>query len=160
MDKKKLKHCLLAKKNIPEAKVWLDKYYSDSAPGKSTVDKWFAKFKRDQMSSEDDARTGRPKEAVTDENIKKVYPLIGEKKNTPEAKVWLDKYYSYSAPGKSTVEKWFAKFKRDQMSSEDDARSGRPKEAVTDENIKKVYQIMLDDRKVKLFEIAETLKIK
>jgi transposase len=69
----------------------------------------------------------------------------------------LDKHYS--APGKPTVEKWFAKFKRSEMSIEDDSRSGRPKEAVTDENIKKVHKIILNDRKVKLIEIAETLKI-
>lgn len=81
------------------------------------------------------------------------------KKNTVEAKAWLDEHYPDSAPGKSTVEKWFAKFKRGEMSTEDDARSGRPKEAVTDENIKKVHKIILDDRKVKLFEIAEYLKI-
>ncbi|GFW43068.1 mariner Mos1 transposase [Trichonephila clavipes] len=45
------------------------------------------------------------------------------------------------------------------MSTEDDARSGHPKEAVTDENIKKVHKIIFDNRKVKLIEIAETLKI-
>ncbi|GFY30191.1 putative mariner transposase [Trichonephila clavipes] len=60
---------------------------------------------------------------------------------------------------KSTVEKWFAKFKRVEMSTEDDARSERPKEAVTDENIKKVHKIIFDNRKVKFIEIAETLKI-
>ena len=81
------------------------------------------------------------------------------KKNTVETKAWLDKHYSDSAPGKSTVEKWFAKFKRGEMSTEDDARSGRPKEAVTDENIKKVHKIILDDRKLKLIQIAEALKI-
>jgi hypothetical protein len=42
---------------------------------------------------------------------------------------------------------------------EDVATSGRPKEAVSDENIKKVHKIILSDRKVKLIEIAETLKI-
>jgi hypothetical protein len=40
----------LAKKNTVEAKVWLDKHHSDSAPAKSTVEKWFAKFKRGKMS--------------------------------------------------------------------------------------------------------------
>jgi hypothetical protein len=53
----------------------------------------------------------------------------------------------------------FAKFKRGEMSIKDDANSGRPKEAATDENIKKVHKIILNDRKVKLIEIAETLKI-
>jgi hypothetical protein len=45
------------------------------------------------------------------------------------------------------------------MYIEDDVRSGRPKEAVSDENIKKVHKIILNDGKVKLIEIAETLKI-
>jgi hypothetical protein len=67
-----MKHCFLAKK-ILEAKDWLDKhyiykhyYYTNSVPAKSTVEKWFA----------DDARSGRPKEAVIDENIKKVHKII------------------------------------------------------------------------------------
>jgi hypothetical protein len=59
-----------------------------------------------------------------------------------------------SAPEKSTVEKWFAKLKRG------DPRNGRPKEAVSDKSIKKVHKIILNDRKVKLIEIAETLKIR
>jgi hypothetical protein len=42
---------------------------------------------------------------------------------------------------------------------EGDARRGRPKEAVSNENIKKVHKIILNDRKVNLIEIAETLKI-
>jgi hypothetical protein len=37
--------------------------------------------------------------------------------------------------------------------------SGRPKEDATDEKIKKDHKIILNDRKVKLIEIAETLKI-
>jgi hypothetical protein len=45
------------------------------------------------------------------------------------------------------------------FASKSDACSGRPKEAVSDENIKKVHKIILNDRKVKLIEIAETLKI-
>ena len=84
---------------------------------------------------------------------------LGEKKNTVDAKSWLDKHYSNSAPGKSTVEKWFAKFNRGEMGIEEDARSGRPKEAVTAENIKKVHTIILNDRTVKLIEIDETIKI-
>ncbi|GFW81433.1 putative DD34D transposase [Trichonephila clavipes] len=75
MDKKEfrvlIKHCFFGEKNTFETKAWLDKHYSDFAPGKSTVEKWFAKFKRGEMSTEDDARSGLPKEAVTDENIKK-----------------------------------------------------------------------------------------
>ncbi|CAH2091412.1 unnamed protein product [Euphydryas editha] len=53
------------------------------------------------------------------------------------------------------------------MSTEDDERSGRPKEAVTDENIKKIHKTNLEDRKLRLICIAlrystvlyDTLKI-
>jgi hypothetical protein len=71
--------------------------------------------------------------------------LLG-KKNTVEAKACLDKHYTDSAPAKSTVEKWFANL-------------NEAKEAVTDENIKKIHKIILNNRKVNLIEIAETLKI-
>jgi hypothetical protein len=75
MDKKEfrvlMKHSFLAEKITVEAKAWLDKHYTDSSPVKSTVEKWFAKFNQSEMSIEDNARNGHPKEAVTDENIKK-----------------------------------------------------------------------------------------
>ncbi|KAF7268648.1 hypothetical protein GWI33_018256 [Rhynchophorus ferrugineus] len=45
------------------------------------------------------------------------------------------------------------------MSTEDGERTGRPKEVVTDENIKKIHIMVLNDRKLKLNEIAGTLKI-
>jgi hypothetical protein len=85
--------------------------------------------------------------------------LFLAKKNTVEAKAWLNKHYSDSALGKSTVENSSSKFKRGEMSIADDARSGRPKEAVTYENVKKVHKLILNYRNVKLIEIAETLKI-
>ncbi|XP_040567355.1 uncharacterized protein [Lepeophtheirus salmonis] len=45
------------------------------------------------------------------------------------------------------------------MSTEDGKHSGRPKEIVTEENIKKIQKIILNDSKLKLNEIADTLKI-
>jgi hypothetical protein len=83
--------------------------------------------------------------------------LFGKKKKLLKPR--LDNLYLYYAPAQSTVEKWFAKFKRGEMCIEGDACSGCPKEAVSDENIKKVHKTILKDRKVNLIEIAETLKI-
>jgi hypothetical protein len=40
---------LFGEKNTVKAKTCLDKHYLDSAPGKSTVEKWFAKLKRGEM---------------------------------------------------------------------------------------------------------------
>ncbi|KAF7267432.1 hypothetical protein GWI33_019338 [Rhynchophorus ferrugineus] len=45
------------------------------------------------------------------------------------------------------------------MSIADAERSGLPKEVVTDENIKKIHKLILYDRKLKLNEIADTIKL-
>ena len=75
MEKKEfrvsIKYCFLKGKNTVEAKTWLDNEFPDSAPGKSTIIDWYAKFKRGEMSTEDGERSGNPKEVVIDENIKK-----------------------------------------------------------------------------------------
>ena len=80
-------------------------------------------------------------------------------KNTVKAKQWLDKRYGDSAPGKSIIIDWYAGFKRGRTNTDDAERSGRPKSAVVPKNITKVHKIVLGDRKLKLREIADTLKI-
>ncbi|KAF7273752.1 hypothetical protein GWI33_013570 [Rhynchophorus ferrugineus] len=45
------------------------------------------------------------------------------------------------------------------MCTQDGERSGRPKEVVINENIKKFHKMILNDYKLKLNEIADTLKI-
>lgn len=80
-------------------------------------------------------------------------------KNTVQTKAWLDKCYPDSAPSRQMVEKWIADFKRGRATTSDAERSGRPKEAVTSENIRQIHKIILNNRKVKLSEIADTLKI-
>ncbi|KAF7279516.1 hypothetical protein GWI33_007098 [Rhynchophorus ferrugineus] len=83
-----------------------------------------------------------------------------KEKNTVEAKTWLDAEFPDTAPGKSTIKDWYAKFRRGEMSTEDGERSGRPKkEVVTDENILKIHEMILNGRKLKLNELADTLKI-
>ncbi|XP_035725545.1 protein GVQW3-like [Vespa mandarinia] len=80
-------------------------------------------------------------------------------KNTVKAKQWFAKHYRDSASGKSTIIDWYAEFKRDRTNTDDAECSGRPKSEVVPENIKKVHKIVLKDCKVKLHEIADTLKI-
>ncbi|KAF7264728.1 hypothetical protein GWI33_022529 [Rhynchophorus ferrugineus] len=45
------------------------------------------------------------------------------------------------------------------MSTEDGEHSGCPKEVVTDENIKKIHKMIWNERKLKLNETADTLKL-
>ena len=49
--------------------------------------------------------------------------------------------------------------KRDRTFTDDAERSGRPNATVAEENIKEVHRIVLDDRKIKVSEIADMVKI-
>ncbi|XP_071043031.1 protein GVQW3-like [Parasteatoda tepidariorum] len=87
----------------------------------------------------------------------KHYYLMG--KNTVETKAWLDKCYPGSSPGKSTIIDWFADFKHGHTNVEDAQSSGRPKVVVNPENIIEVLKIVIENSKVKLHDIADTLNI-
>ncbi|KAF7285953.1 hypothetical protein GWI33_008924 [Rhynchophorus ferrugineus] len=81
MDKKEfrllIKYCFLKGRNTVEAKIWFDTDFSDTAPGKSTIKDWYAKFRHGEMNIEDGERSGRPKEVVTDESILKNRDILG-----------------------------------------------------------------------------------
>ena len=85
--------------------------------------------------------------------------MILDEKNSVQAQQWLQTCYPDSAPSKRTICYWFAEFKRGRTDTDDGERSGRPIEVVTPENIKKVHKLVISDRKLKLREIAETVKI-
>jgi len=69
------------------------------------------------------------------------------------------KVYWDSSPSFSTIKKWAAEFKRGRTSLEDDPREGRPKSATTPEIIEQVHDMVLDDRRMKVREISETIGI-
>ena len=82
------------------------------------------------------------------------------KDNTPtQIKDKLDSVYGDSAPSFTTVKFWAAEFKRGRTSLKDEERSGRPKTATTDDNIAQVHQILLDNRRIKVREIAEAMNM-
>ena len=55
--------------------------------------------------------------------------------------------------------KWAAGFKRGRESIEDDARSGRPKDATTDENVEIIHNLVMCDRRRDLGSIASEVDI-
>jgi len=71
----------------------------------------------------------------------------------------LNSVYGDSAPSFTTVKSWAAEFKRSRKSLGDDERSQRPKTVTTDENIAKVHEMVLDDRRIKVREIAEVMNM-
>ena len=81
------------------------------------------------------------------------------RKNTVQAKQWLDKSYSDSAPSETKVKKWYADFKHGLTDTNNAERSGRPNLTVVPENTKNSTNSFLADFKLKLREIAEELKI-
>ena len=62
-----------------------------------------------------------------------------------------------SAPSFSTVAKWTSEFKFGRESLDDDPRSGRPKSATTPEFIAKVHKMVMEDRRLKVREIAKAV---
>jgi transposase len=70
------------------------------------------------------------------------------------------KVYGDSSPSFLTIKKWAAEFKRGRTGLEDDPREGRPKSATPPVILKQVHAMMiLDDRRMKVSEIAETIGI-
>jgi transposase len=66
--------------------------------------------------------------------------------------------YGDSSPSFSTIKKWASEFKHGRTSLEDDPREGRPKSAIP-EIIEEVHNTVLDDWRMKVREITETIDI-
>lgn len=71
----------------------------------------------------------------------------------------LLKVYKDSSPSLATVYNWVAEFKRGRTSLEDDPREGRPKSASTTEIVEKIHDMVLEDRRVTVDDVAETIGI-
>jgi histone-lysine N-methyltransferase SETMAR len=66
------------------------------------------------------------------------------------------KVYGDSSPSFSTIKEWTAEFKRGRTNLEDDPREGLPKSA-TPKIIEQVHDMLSDERRIKVREIAETI---
>ena len=60
---------------------------------------------------------------------------------------------------KTAVYEWHERFKSGRESVEDDERSSRPSISKTDENINKVREMLINNRKLTIRELAEDLNI-
>jgi [histone H3]-lysine36 N-dimethyltransferase SETMAR len=71
----------------------------------------------------------------------------------------LKNIYKDSAPHRTTVCRWANEFKRGRQSIEDDPRTGRPATAQNEETIDKVQNIVMEDRRIAIEQLADILKI-
>jgi histone-lysine N-methyltransferase SETMAR len=76
-----------------------------------------------------------------------------------DANARLVAVHGNNAPSNAMVKKWFAAFKRGEMDTCDAPRSGRPKTVTTEDNVVKVKNLVIADRRITTREIAEELKI-
>ena len=82
---------------------------------------------------------------------------IGKKYCSSKAMAYVG--YSDSAPSETTVRRRYTDFKRGRTDTNDAERSGCPNSAVVPESTIKLHKLILEDRKLKLCEIAEEMKI-
>ena len=80
-------------------------------------------------------------------------------KSIEETRKKLARYYKESAPSHGMVHKWFTEFRYGRISTSDAERPGHSKEVTSQELIDKIHDIVLNDRRLKLREISETVKI-
>jgi histone-lysine N-methyltransferase SETMAR len=67
--------------------------------------------------------------------------------------------YGDNAPSYATVKRWAAEFRRGRTSLEDDPRSGRPSDVVCEENCHAVENIVMQNRRINVHQIAESVCI-
>jgi transposase len=87
------------------------------------------------------------------------YKILCKRRFNSEIHSKFINVYGDSSPSFSTIKKWAAEFKRGRNSLEDDPREGRRKSATAAEIIEQVHDMVLDDRRMKVGGIAETIGI-
>ena len=104
---------------------------------------------------EDSASNLRQTSKMVKVEVRAVIIYLCKKKMTPK-EIHKDfmKTHGNESPSYSTVKKWAAEFKRGRERTEDDARSRRPKDATTDENVENVHNLVMCDRRRDLRSIA------
>lgn len=81
------------------------------------------------------------------------------KKTISETKSKLEKYYQNSSPSVGMIHKWFTEFRCGRTSTSDADRPGRPNEITTSDMVEKIHDIVLDDPKLKVRELAKMVNI-
>ena len=71
----------------------------------------------------------------------------------------LTKAYGESAMSKKRVYEWYKRFQDGRVDVEYDERPGRPSTSTTDENVEKVKEMVMNDRRITIREVADDIGI-
>ena len=71
----------------------------------------------------------------------------------------LTKAYSESAMSKTRAHEWYKRFQDGREDVEYDERPGRPSTSTTDENVEKVKEMVMNDRRITIREFADDFGI-
>ncbi|XP_014480147.1 PREDICTED: putative uncharacterized protein FLJ37770 [Dinoponera quadriceps] len=71
----------------------------------------------------------------------------------------LIKAYGKSAMSKTRVYEWYKRFQDGREDVEDDERPGRPSTSTTDENVEKVKEMVMNNRRLTVREVADDVGI-
>ena len=85
--------------------------------------------------------------------------LFLDGKTSKEIKVKLHAVYMDHAPSTTTIRYWFNEFKRGRTSVFDEERAAHPIEATTGDMVKKIHDIVLAERRLKIRQIADIVDI-
>ena len=79
--------------------------------------------------------------------------LVLEGQSSKQVEERLTSVYGQSSPSSSTIKRWVKEFQRGRESLEDDPRSGRPTTSTSPENIEKVHKLVIENRRISLYEL-------
>ena len=85
--------------------------------------------------------------------VMKFFFLLG--KTAGETVLMLETAYKEATLGKTQVYKWFSRFRNGELSLADQPRSGRPSTSRTDENITRIRELILEDRRRRIDELVD-----
>ena len=85
--------------------------------------------------------------------------LVLEGQSSKQVEERLTSVYGQSSPSSTTIKRWVKEFQRGRESLEDDPRSGRPTTSTSPENIEKVHKLVIENRRISLYELEEATGI-
>ena len=71
----------------------------------------------------------------------------------------LTKAYGESVMSKTRIYEWYKRFQDGREDVEDDERPGRPSTSTTDENMEKLKEMVMNDRRITIREVADDVAI-